>query len=137
MNDWYEKEKLHFAAQENDLGQARILIDKGFPINGFDDLGFTPLHYAAQNENLEMAKLLIESGAELNARDETQAGNTPLAEVAGTCSFEMAKLLIEAGANPTIPGWMQLTALNRAEKRQRGDGPRVYDLLLRASKKYK
>jgi hypothetical protein len=35
--------------------------------------------------------------------------------------------------NPTIPGWMQLTALDRARKRKRGDGPGVYELLMRAA----
>jgi ankyrin repeat protein len=137
MNDWSEKEKLHFAVQENDLEQAKSLIRGGCLIDAFDELGFTPLHYAAQSENLEMAKFLIKSGADINAHDETQAGNTPLAEIASNCSYEMAKVLIDAGADPTIPGWMQLTALNRAEKRQRGDGPSVYRLLVEASRSSK
>lgn len=41
-------------------------------------------------------------------------GNTPLREVAANCSYEVAKILIEAGADPTIPGWMQITALHQA-----------------------
>ena len=41
----------------------------------------------------------------------------------------MAKLLVDAGADPTVPGWMQLTALHQSENRKRGDGPRVHELL--------
>lgn len=78
---------------------------------------------------------MLAAGAKVDARDEARAGNTALAEVAAECSLEMAKALVEAGADPTIPGWMQLTALDRAKKRQRDDGPKVYELLLAAAKK--
>jgi hypothetical protein len=44
----------------------------------------------------------------------------------------MARLLLDAGADPRIRGWMQLDALDRARNRQRGDGPKVYQLLLKA-----
>lgn len=55
--------------------------------------------------------------------------------IAGNCDFEVAKLLINAGANPTIPGWMQITALHRAKTRKKPEGQRVYQLLLDAAKK--
>ena len=133
MTDWQEQETLHIAVQENNLALVKDLVEKGLTVTGFDDLGLTPLHYAARNENLEMVTFLLASGADINAQDETRAGNTPLAEVAGTCSLKMARRLIAAGADPTIPGGMQLTALHKAKKRLRGDGPMVYELLLKAA----
>ena len=78
---------------------------------------------------------MIQSGADVNAHDESRIGNTPLAEVAGNCSYEVANLLVEAGADPNIRGWMQLNALDRAAKRKRDNGPKVYQLLLNAAKK--
>ncbi|MFP4009912.1 MAG: hypothetical protein ACLFV6_18220, partial [Spirulinaceae cyanobacterium] len=62
--------------------------------------------------------------------DEATAGDTPLGHVAQECSLAMAKVLLDAGANPLIPGMMQLTPLDRAERRKRPDGRKVYELLL-------
>lgn len=136
MVDWQEQDSLHIAVQENNLAQVKNLVVRGFPVSTFDDLGLTPLHYAARNENLEIAGFLLASGADINAQDETRAGNTPLSEVAGGCTFEMARLLVDAGADPTIPGSMRLTALHKAAKRLRGDGPRIYELLLKAAARF-
>jgi hypothetical protein len=47
----------------------------------------------------------------------------------------MAAILVEAGADPTIPGWMQSTALDRARDRKKEEGRRVYDLLLETAKR--
>jgi ankyrin repeat protein len=127
--DESEGGQLHSAAQDGALERVAELLDRGAPINAFDELGKTPLHYAAQTGNLELMRLLLRRGADVNAHDETRIGNTPLGEVAGHCSLATATLLIEAGADPTIPGWMQLTALNRAQSRKRGDGPAVCQLL--------
>ncbi|MBF0386862.1 MAG: ankyrin repeat domain-containing protein [Candidatus Omnitrophica bacterium] len=112
--DWCKEEQLHFAAQDGDLNKCKELIEQGFSVNQFNDMAKTPLHYAAEKEQPEVVKLLIASGADVNAHDVSRIGNTPLREVAATCSYEMAKLLIDLGANPTIPGWMQLTALHQA-----------------------
>ena len=137
MDDGFEKEQLHFAAQDGDLTRVKKLVEEGFLLNEFDELGKTALHYAAEGEHLEIVRFLVESGADVNAHDESQAGNTVLREVAQNCSFEMAKLLVESGADPTIPGWMHITALCLAGKRKRGDGPRVHQLLLQAAEKFK
>jgi ankyrin repeat protein len=132
-DEWFEKEQLHFAAQDGDLHRVKELVSNGYPINSFDKTGKTPLHYAAENEFLGVAKFLIEAGADANAHEEVTISNTPLAEIAANCSLAMATLLIEAGADPTIRGWMQLNALDRAKNRKRGDGPDVYQLLLKAA----
>lgn len=135
MGDWYEQERLHRAAHSGDIEECKRLLDEGLQPNAFDDLGWTPLHYAAKGQHLEVMKLLIDSGANVNANDERVIGNTPLGEVAGNCSFEVAKLLIDSGADPTISGWMQLTALDKAQERKRPEGLRVHQLLEQAARK--
>jgi hypothetical protein len=126
-------EELHLAAMQGDLARARHAIANGAPLDRFDEMGFTPLHHAAGDEHLEVMDLLLRLGADVNAHDESTIGNTPLAEVAGSCSLAVARRLLEAGADPTIRGWMQLNALDRAAQRERGDGAAVRELLLAAA----
>ena len=133
-DDWFEKEQLHFAAQDGDLNRVKDLVAKGFPINRFDEIDKTPIHYAVEEEHFKIVNYLIKSGANVNAHNENNAGNTPLRQVAESCSFEMAEILIKAGADPTIPGWMQITALDKASKRKKNEGKRVYQLLKEAAK---
>jgi ankyrin repeat protein len=128
---------LHFAAQDGDLDQVHQLLSEGRDVNAFDDLGKTPLHYAVEQEHYDVAKRLIEHGANVNAHHEPTIGNTPLGEIAGSCSFRIAKLLVDSGADPTIRGWMQLNAVDRAERRKQGDGEAVYQLLVRAAERHR
>jgi ankyrin repeat protein len=132
-DEWFEKEQLHFAVQDGDLQRIKKLISDGHPLDINDEAGKTPLHYAVEKENFEVAKVLIETGADVNAHYETTATNTPLSDHAATCSLTMAKFLINACADPTIRGWMQLNSLDRAKDRKRGDGPDVYQLLLKTA----
>ena len=119
---------LHFAASQGDLSAVKVLLAKGENVNAFDDIGFTPLHHAVKEEQLDVIYELLKSGADINAHDESQIGNTPLGEVAGHCSFKIAQLLVDHGADPTIEGWMQLSALDRARKRKKEEGLRVFEL---------
>ncbi len=129
FDDWFERERLHFAAQYGDIEKMRGLLSAGHDVNAFDDLGMTPLHYAAAAENPVAVMLLLQHGANANARCETMIGDTPLAAIASTCTLQMATLLMEAGADPCIRGWMHLNALDRAKRRIGGDGPKVHELL--------
>ncbi len=134
-DDWFKKEKLHFASQNGDIDNVRQLIAEGYPIDVFNDMGWTPLHCAVKGAHMDICAYLIEQGADVNAHCEKTIGETPLGLVAANCSYEMAKLLIDAGANPTIEGWMRLTALDRAKERKRPEGVRVYELLKKAAKR--
>ncbi len=122
MSDWIEQERLHRAAEAGDPALVRELLDRGYPVNAFDELGKTPLHYAVLGEHFAVVDLLLRRGADINAHDERVIGNTPLAEAVDTCSLPMARLLVETGADPMIRGWMQLNALNRAERRSAKSG---------------
>lgn len=136
MNDWFEREQLHFAAQDGDVAEVKRLLKDGYQPNVFDELGKTPLHYAAARGQLEVMEVLIASGADVNAHDESVIGNTPLREVAHNCSYEVAKILIDSGADPTIPGWMQITALHKARERTQPEGLRVRQLLEQAAERF-
>jgi len=116
-DDANHSEQLHLAARDGDLQRVQQLLGEGYEINAFDDLGKTALHYAVECERFDVAQYLIRRGADVDAHDEGRIGNTPLG----------------AGADPAVPGWMQLTALDKAVKRRRGDGPSVYALLIRAA----
>ena len=129
----FDGEQLHFAARDGDLDRVQRLLASGCDVNAFDELGKTPLHYAVAREQFAIVQYLLDHGADVNARHEANIGDTPLGDVAATCSLRMATLLVLAGADPTIQGWMQLSALDRARNRQRGDGPQVHKLLVRAA----
>jgi ankyrin repeat protein len=136
MNDDFQKEQLHFASADGDLDKVKDLVQKGCDVNAFDELfSFTPLHYAVKENHIDVARYLISVGADVNAYDLERIGETPLGVVAANCSYEIAELLVKAGANPTIPGWMKITALDRAAKRKKEEGKRVYNLLLEVSRK--
>jgi ankyrin repeat protein len=129
QDDWFERSQLHFAVADGDIERMKILIAEGSNVNAFDEIGFTPLHHAARSERLEAIDLLLSAGANVNAQDASKAGNTPLGEVAGICSLAVARALVQAGADPSLPGHMQLSALDRASERKRGEGPTVYEFL--------
>ncbi len=135
MEEDWEKERIHEAAQNGDLELVRSLISEGADVNYLDELGKAPLHYAAESEHLEIVRALLQNGAEVDAHDSSQAGNTALREVASNCSYQMAELLIKHGADPTIPGWMQITALHKAQERKKPEGIKVYELLAKAARK--
>lgn len=131
----YQREQLHRAAQDGDWAAIEALLARKYPVNRFDDLGKTPLHYAVQSGRVDVVDRLLKAGANVNAHDERLLGNTPLADNAEKCSFEMAKRLVDAGADPTIQGWMQLTAIDRAAKREDADAKKVQHLLQNAAKR--
>jgi ankyrin repeat protein len=131
-DDWFEREQLHFAAADGDIEKARGLIASGADLGHFDEIGCTPLHYAVENEHYAVAHLLLEAGANISAHNEERIGETPLGRVADKCTPEMAEFLVANGADPSIPGWMQITAVDRAARRRDEDGSAVHAILLTA-----
>jgi len=110
---------LHYAVSIGNAEVVKALLDVGAKkwLNSFDDMALTPLMWAAKNNNLGLVRLLISAGANINAHDESRAGNTALREAIETCDLKIVEELIAAGADPNIPGWMQLTALDKAMER--------------------
>ena len=132
-NAQFQREQLHTAAQDGDVARVEDLLRRKYPVNRFDDLGKTPLHYAVAGGHIAVFDLLIRAGADVNANDERVIGNTPLADNARTCTYEMARRLVDAGADPTIPGWMQLNAVDRAADRKDADAGKIQRLLREAA----
>ena len=137
FEDVLQREQLHSASAKGDIAEVSRLLNEGHDPNSFDELGRTPLHYAAQHGHLDIMRLLLASGADVNAHDESVIGDTALGHVASNCSFEVAKILVDAGANPTIPGWMMLTALHKSEQRKKAEGVGVHQLLLKAAQHFR
>jgi len=51
---------------------------------------------------------------DVDASDSEKVGNTALIHAVQNRNVPMVQLLVRHGADPTIPGWMQLSALDRA-----------------------
>ena len=88
---------LYRAAEENRIGVASALINRGDDVNVRDDSNATPLFPAAFSNSLQMAMLLIESGADVNALD--NGSWSPLLLASHFGSVEVAMLLVRNGAN--------------------------------------
>jgi ankyrin repeat protein len=107
----------------------------------FDDVGRTPLICAVQQGHLDEASLILDAGANINAHDEKTISNTALATAVKEQNLAMVELLLKYGADPTIKGWVQLSALDRARDwNADGTAPnlrRIFDLLDDAAKRRK
>ena len=91
-----------FDSQEQGVGIARRLLQRGLDVHAKDNDNDTPLHSAALSGALEIARVLLDHGA--NANVENKQGRTPLHQVARGKYVEehgiaIAQLLLERGAN--------------------------------------
>ena len=95
--DWLGKTMLHFAAAEDDVEAAEIMLDHGAAINAVEaEYRSTPLAEAAKNGHLDMARLLLERGADPNIPRELWA--RPLTWAVDVPHDEMVELLRHHGA---------------------------------------
>ena len=72
---------------------------------------------AAENDDLISAGLLLRAGTDPNVHEEQRIGDTALKRAAERASLQMVELLLSFRAEPTIPGWMQLTPIHKAQER--------------------
>lgn len=110
---------VHSAAENGNREIMELLLSAGGKsvLNKFDYSYRTPLMWAAEKGELEVVRMLIDAGADVNAFDEIHAGTNALLEaVKRGGSYEMVALLVNAGADPTIPGFMGITALSEARR---------------------
>ena len=129
---------LHAAVEDVNLPMVNLLLeyDGSAALDWFDYVDRTPLMIAVQVGSIPIAQRLIDSGADVNAHNEPRIGDTALRRAAENGTLEMVELLLAAGADPTIPGWMARTPLDKARGRKRGDGPRIYERLEQAARRF-
>lgn len=60
---------LHWAAAEDNVGIAKLLLAQKADVDAQDSNGMTPLHLAAQNNSARVAKLLVTYHADPNIQD--------------------------------------------------------------------
>ena len=104
---------LHWAARNNDLASARLLLRAGANTKATTRYGVTPLALAAQNGSAPMLDLLLKGGADANAT--LPEGETALMTAARTGSAASIKVLASHGANVNVhENWMGESAISWA-----------------------
>jgi len=88
---------LAYAATENWLEAARMLIRMGAQVNDQNACGETPLIMAASLNHPEMLRLLLDHEADLSLV--AGLNDTALSRAVSNGSMETARILIEAGAD--------------------------------------
>lgn len=79
---------LHFAAANNRLGVAALLVRAGADVNAVDPtLGVTPLHFALMRGAAPMAELLLDAGASIHVRTPPRLSPLRLARMYGLLSL--------------------------------------------------
>ena len=106
---------LLYAARENCLACAKVLLDHGVDIDLPDPDGVTPLHVAIMNANWDLARQLIEAGADVNQWDvfgeaplftaiglrrQVNGGHASIDPLNKTDGLTIVSMLLERGANP-------------------------------------
>ena len=98
-SDEYGLTLLTYACKLSNVKLARILLEHGIDVNGYqspyDTYKVYPIMEAIANNNIELVKLLLEYHADLNIKDSN--GNTPLALAKEIGAKEVEDLLLMDG----------------------------------------
>ena len=113
---------LHWAAERDDPGLARMLLYAGAAVEPVTRIGsYTPLHVAARGGSVAVAEVLLDAGAD-PAAPAALSGATPLHLAAAAGSAHLVAVLAERGADPDAREamWGQTplifaAAMNRAD----------------------
>ena len=115
---------LIWAAKNNLLAIAKLLLDRGVDVNERDLLGNTPLHAAVKYP--EMVDLLIGKGAYVNSQN--FLGETPLHFAVKY--KKTVEILLAKGADKTIPNFIGRTSIDYCMERGTGKANQVVMELL-------
>ena len=96
-SDEYGLTLLTYACKLSNIKLARILLEHGINVNGYqspyDTYKVYPIMEAIANNNIELVKLLLEYHADLDIKDSN--GNTPLALAKEMDAKEIKDLLLQ------------------------------------------
>lgn len=111
----FEIDKLHLAAEKNDVLQVEQLLSEGSDVNITDYFLETPLHFAARKNvdesHFEIIEILLRRGAEVNAQ--TADGRTPLFDLVMKGNTKMLKLFLKFKADVNLQDRFGETLLYR------------------------
>jgi ankyrin repeat protein len=108
---------LLYAARENCIACADVLLTGGADIDLPDPDGVSPLHVAVMNANWDLVKKLIEAGADVDQWDifgaaplftavglhsKTDGGRASIDPLNETKGLDVVRMLLERGANPNM-----------------------------------
>ncbi len=103
---------LHVVAATGNVEIARLLIDKGAVVDGYDSDNSTPLHVAAIRRQGPMVTYLISLGADLDYQDNNGSWSMTFAAAAG--DSVICHELIAAGARLDLVTSNEMTMLHYA-----------------------
>jgi ankyrin repeat protein len=136
VEDKYGEKPLHkvtcckYEAQEDGVGVAQLLLERGAVVNTRRMDGSTPLHIASFFGRVEIVRLLIAHNADVNAVDDL--GKTPLHDVSRGVDesqengIGVARLLLDHGADVNAKTRLGYTPLSLVSPSQR---PKLAELL--------
>jgi ankyrin repeat protein len=102
---------LHWAAQNDDLETAELLIKAGAKVTAANQEGATPLLLSCVNGSAAMIEKLVAAGADLNA-PLTRSGDTALMIASRTGKVDAVRVLLDHGAQVNAKeNWGGTTAL--------------------------
>ena len=120
---------LHNAARRGDLPTVDFFLQHDCPktLEQFY-IQETPLICAANNGQTKVVARLLSARVNPNARDEQRVGNTAIREAVRGGHTEIVSLLLQAGADPTIEGWMAISAVDQAWYEVKGSQETVREI---------
>jgi ankyrin repeat protein len=88
---------LQIAARNGNMEIAKLLIDRGAKVNGFNRSGLSALQNAAMGGNSKLVGMLLGKGADINAQ--TTVYGCPLERAICYRAISVAEMLLERGAD--------------------------------------
>jgi len=107
---------LHDAAQAGDLEMVDFFLERECPLTleSFNYVEQTPLIRASDHGQAEVVVRLLSARVNPDANHEKRIGNTAIREAVRGGYSNIVELLLRAGADPTIAGWMNISAVDQA-----------------------
>lgn len=105
---WRGQTALMWAAAENNLAAANVLLAGGANVHARSSGGFSPLMFAVRAGHRDMARRLVDAGA--SPEETLLDGTSALVLAAKNGHYELGAFLLDAGADPDADdqGWTAL-----------------------------